>query len=54
MPKKKIIGFQSDTLTDNILKLKQQEAKALGEEFNVSKFIRDLIHATILEADRLS
>ena len=49
MPKKKIIGFQSDDLTDKILELKEQEAKASGEDFNRSKIIRDLIKISGLE-----
>lgn len=54
MSKKKIIGFQSDLLTDQILALKEKEAKAIGIEFNRSKFIRETIQSTILEADKLS
>jgi len=53
MSKKKVIGFQTDDLADKILELKEQEAKAIGSEFNKSKFIRGLIHTSVLEAEKI-
>jgi two-component sensor histidine kinase len=48
MSKNRIVGFQTDDITDMCLDLKKKEATSLGIKFNLSEFVRNAIKHIVL------